>query len=196
MRITGGRLRGRVVPALDRPGLRPTSARVREALFSMVGQDLAGWSVLDAFGGSGLLAFEAASRGAGPLTVVERDRRAAGRIATTARDLGVALELVRGDAARFLARARRRWDLVLLDPPYADDPALWARRAAPRVGRLLVVEHRAGEALPDRLEGLVLDRRRRYGDTVVGLFRPADFRRSRAAGGGGEARGDAEVDGS
>ncbi|MCE7957512.1 MAG: 16S rRNA (guanine(966)-N(2))-methyltransferase RsmD, partial [Acidobacteria bacterium ACB2] len=71
LRITGGHLRGRVLEGVP-AGVRPTASRVREALFSMVGQDLRGWSVLDAFGGTGLLALEAVSRGAAPVVVVER----------------------------------------------------------------------------------------------------------------------------
>ena len=64
IRVTGGALRGRSLPARVPEGVRPTAGRVREAVFSMVGQDLRGWSVLDLFGGSGLIGIEAASRGA------------------------------------------------------------------------------------------------------------------------------------
>ena len=80
--------------------MRPTSARVREALFSVLGQHLEGLSVLDAFGGSGLLSFEAASRGAGPITVVERNRRQVRSIERQAAELGLELrELGQPEAA-------------------------------------------------------------------------------------------------
>lgn len=172
VRITGGELRGRVLGRVPE-GVRPTHSRAREALFSMVGQDLSGWSVLDAFGGTGLLAFEAVSRRAGPALVVERDREIARRIRASALDLGLTeptLTVRQADAAVVLRAGR--WDLVLLDPPYAEDPLAWARLAAPAVGRLLVFEHRSTHRLPEDIEGLRLDRARTYGDTTLSLFRP------------------------
>lgn len=172
VRITGGSLRGRVLRHVSE-GVRPTHSRAREALFSMVGQDLRGWSALDAFGGTGLLAFEAASRGASPVLVVERDRAAAARIRESARELGLAppeLTVRQGDAAQALGEGR--WDLVLLDPPYAEDPVTWVTRAEGAVGRLLVMEHRAGRALPEQIGRLALDRARTYGETTLTLYRP------------------------
>lgn len=171
MRITGGTMRGRDVPVDGGPAVRPTSARVREALFSMVGQDLTGRSVLDAFGGSGLLAFEAASRGAGPITIGERDRRTARSIRSAAQRLSVDVELHLGDVAGLLGSGRT-WDLVLLDPPYRDPPGPWLRQAAACCSWLLAIEHRAGAVLPNPVEGLEPIRGRRYGDTALALFRP------------------------
>ncbi len=171
VRLTGGRLRGRVVEVPDRPGVRPTSARAREALFSMLGQRLDGCSVLDLFGGSGLLTFEALSRGAGPARVVERDPRVAAQIRRSADALGVDLEVQRGDAARV---AQGAWDLVLLDPPYADPPERWLRHAAPRCRGWLVLEHRAGAELPAELDGdggpLRLTALRRYGGSALAIY--------------------------
>jgi 16S rRNA (guanine(966)-N(2))-methyltransferase RsmD len=170
VRITGGSLKGRRVPSPDVAGVRPTSSRVREALFSMVGQDLDGWSVLDACGGTGLLAFEALSRGAGPVEVVERRPAVARRIGQAARALGVVVRVRVGDAGRALGEGR--WDLVLLDPPYADEAGPWVERALGAVGRVLVVEHRRGASLPAEAGRLVLDRQRTYGDTGLALYRP------------------------
>lgn len=149
--------------------VRPTSGRVREALFSMVGQDLQGWSVLDAFGGTGLLAFEAASRGAGPVLVVDRDPRSVRQIEAAGRQLGLAVTVLREDAARALVAPG--WDLVLLDPPYAEEPGPWLERAAPVTLRCLVFEHRSGHRLPDQVGPLRLDRRREYGETALTLYR-------------------------
>lgn len=172
LRITGGHLRGRVLEGVP-AGVRPTASRVREALFSMVGQDLRGWSVLDAFGGTGLLALEAVSRGAAPVVVVERRRDVARWIAETARGLGVGppeLVVTQGEAETALAGGS--WDLVLLDPPYDDDPAAWASRAAGAARRVLVIEHRRGARMPEILGPLALDRTRGYGDTALALYRP------------------------
>jgi len=150
--------------------VRPTSARVREALFSVLGQHLEGLSVLDAFGGSGLLSFEAASRGAGPITVVERNRRQVRSIERQAAELGLELRVRAADAAIVLGQGT--WDLVLLDPPYADDPVAWLQRAEGAANHALVLEHRAGVELPGRVGALGLVRARRYGDTGLAVYRP------------------------
>lgn len=171
MRITGGRLRGRILRGRVQAGVRPTSARVREALFSMVGQTLDGWSVLDGFGGSGLLAFEAWSRGAHPVTVVERRGRVAAAIRAEARQLGATVAVRREDLARVLPEGS--WDLVLLDPPYEQEALPWLELAGPAVRRLLVFEHSRAVTLPDEVGALELVRSRSYGDTSLTLYAPA-----------------------
>lgn len=172
IRLTGGRWGGRAIGSPAGGGVRPTAARVREALFSVIGQDLDGYSVLDAFGGTGLLALEAASRGAGPVRIVERDPREAARIRANVQALGAeAVEVRVGDAARAVQDGR--WDIIFLDPPYAEDGGAWAARAAPAAAVWLVVEHAAARPLPDVLEGLVRDRPRIYGDTALSVYRRA-----------------------
>lgn len=156
MRISGGVLRGREVRLPPRGEVRPTSSRVREALFSILGQDLSGRSALDGFAGAGLLGLEAHSRGAAPLTLCERDPAVVAHLRRVLAELGVPAELVRADARDLLtaaAAAGRRWDLVLLDPPYAQDPSQWAALAAPVTAQVLVVEHRWGACLADPLDG-------------------------------------------
>ncbi len=172
MRITGGELRGRILPGRVPAGVRPTSARVREALFSILGPELPGASVLDPFGGTGLLSFEALSRGASHARVLERQRRVAGRIRAAAEALGLAerTEVVVTEVPRGLGRDT--WDVVLVDPPYALDPEPILRALEPRVGGLLVLEHTRRIAAP-QLEELALDRSRRYGDTVLSIYRRA-----------------------
>jgi 16S rRNA G966 N2-methylase RsmD len=76
------------------------------------------------------------------------------------------------DAQRILSAPSEGWDLIFLDPPYAEDPLPWASLAAPRTRRLLVVEHRADRELPAAIGPLLLDRRRAYGEGAVSLFRP------------------------
>jgi 16S rRNA (guanine966-N2)-methyltransferase len=172
LRITGGALRGRVVPGPVRGDVRPTGSRVREALFNLLGQDLTGSSVLDAFTGSGVLAFEAWSRGARPVTVCDRSAAALHHVRASAASLGVDLEIVGGDATRLLAGGRQ-WDVVLLDPPYADDPVVWLERAAASTGAIVVAETTAQRDPPPRVgRGLLLDRRRVYGDSALWVYRP------------------------
>lgn len=120
VRLIGGRLRRSKLPVLDLPGLRPTPDRVRETLFNWLGQDLAGWQVLDAFAGSGALGFEAASRGAAGVLLLERESRLVSSLEATRQRLGATtLRIERGDAMAWMARAEpAQFDLVLLDPPF------------------------------------------------------------------------------
>jgi 16S rRNA (guanine(966)-N(2))-methyltransferase RsmD len=120
VRVIGGRHRGRNLPVADAPGLRPTPDRVRETLFNWLGQNLAGWHCLDLFAGSGALGFEAVSRGAASVTLVEQAPRVAKSLqaaATLLNEPGV--HVVCADALAYLARpAAEPLDLVFLDPPY------------------------------------------------------------------------------
>lgn len=168
MKITGGTLRGRVWPVTVGPGVRPTSSRVREALFSALGQDLSGWTVLDAFGGSGLLAAEAASRGADSICVLEKNSRAAGRIGRAIDTFGLTIRLRRVDARRVVGK--ESFDLVLMDPPYAEDPTAWLERAESSALQVMVIETGGERRLPERVGGMVLDKHRRYGDTQLGIY--------------------------
>ena len=161
-------MRGRVLASKVGPSVRPSSSRVREALFSMIGQDLEGVSVLDGFGGSGLLSFEAVSRGA-TVTTVERNRGAALAIQANAAQLDVRLDLRTSDLRSVLGAAS--WDVVILDPPYADDPIDWVAAAASAVEHTLVIEHRSGADMPPRVGGLLLEKQRHYGDSVLSVYR-------------------------
>ncbi len=166
IRLTGGTHRGRSLPAPVPPSARPTAGRVREALFSIVGQDLSGWSMLDPCGGSGLVALEAASRGAAPVYVYERDGAASAAIRRNADSLGLDVTLRVADSRR---TALPEADLVFLDPPYREDIAAWLRHAAPSARRVLVAEARAGAVWPE-LPGFERERERAYGDTVLAVY--------------------------
>jgi len=175
VRITGGRARGRVLPGKVRDGVRPTSARVREALFSVIGQDLTGERVLDAFAGSGLLGFEAWSRGA-TVVAVERQRATAEALRQAAQTLcavGEGWELAVGDVSR-RAGTLGPFDGVLCDPPYADDPETWLPVLGPLAGRWLVYEAPSQVVLPPTVGELVLDRPRPFGNTTLWVYRSQD----------------------
>ena len=142
VRIIGGSWRRRVLHFPDALGLRPTPDRVRETLFNWLGQDLSGWSCLDLFAGSGALGFEAASRGAERVVLVDAAPKVVAALSENARQIGAEsrLEIVRADAVKFassLRSAGKRFDLVFLDPPYQQG---WLDRLAPLVGELLTAD--------------------------------------------------------
>ena len=119
VRIIGGEMRGRRLAVPSRPGLRPTPDRVRETLFNWLGQRLDGLTCLDLFAGSGALGFEAASRGAARVVMVENDREAFAALERHRELLRVShVELVFGDALAYLAGAKQAFDVVFLDPPF------------------------------------------------------------------------------
>ena len=168
MKITGGHLRGRTWPVPVGRGVRPTASRVREALFSVLGQDLSGWTVLDAFGGSGLLGVEAHSRSASSVQIMEQNAKAASHIQKAIRALELPVQVRRGDVRTILKTGR--FDLVLMDPPYSNEPLPWIELGADAALRVLVIETGAHHPLPERVRGLVRDRMRRYGDTQLGIY--------------------------
>ena len=150
MRIIAGRLRGRRIRVPARPGVRPTPDRVRETLFNWLGQWLDGLVCLDLFAGSGALGFEAASRGAARVVMVEQDREAF-RALERSRELLACpqVELVHDDAFAYLARARERFDVVFLDPPFRQNALGAALQAlAGRVAAGGRVYAEAAEPLP------------------------------------------------
>jgi 16S rRNA (guanine966-N2)-methyltransferase len=177
LRVTGGRLGGRRLRA-PRSGMRPSSDRVRESLFARLG-DLEGAAVLDLFAGTGALGIEALSRGAASLVSVERSRATVAvlRANVAALGLGSSTQVMADEvvgAVRRLGRASRRFDLVLLDPPYASGDASAALEAlvaadllAP--GAVVVLERSKSHSLP-AVAGLALLDERRYGDTVITRF--------------------------
>lgn len=119
VRIIGGEWRRRLIHFPATADLRPTPDRMRETLFNWLGQDLTGETCLDLFAGSGALGFEAASRGAKQVVLVERDAQVFRALQATHTMLGaVKVELVCADALAFLRTDARRYDVVFLDPPY------------------------------------------------------------------------------
>ncbi len=139
LRIIGGLWRGRVLRFPDGEGLRPTPDRVRETLFNWLGQDLRGLSCLDLFAGSGALGFEAASRGAAQVVMVERSSQAAASLEANLRLLGGTerLQILRQDAIKFASSREAeasRFDVLFLDPPYRQG---WLARIEPFLPRLV-----------------------------------------------------------
>jgi len=179
-RIIGGTAGGRRLATPRGEQTRPTSDRVREALFSAVESwcgSLAGLRVLDLYAGSGALGLEALSRGASRAVLVERDRRTAALVSANARELGLAgARVVAASVQTALAAGPgtddQRHDLVLSDPPYTvteDDLATDLRLLVPWLApdALVVVERARRSPEPTWPTGLEGVRHKRYGDTVL-----------------------------
>jgi 16S rRNA (guanine(966)-N(2))-methyltransferase RsmD len=122
VRIIGGQWKRSKLPVPDLPGLRPTPDRIRETIFNWLGQTLDGWRVLDAFAGSGALGFEAASRGADSVVMIEREAALVDSLRASQKRLqATAITLHRANALNWMTACADRFDLVFLDPPFADD---------------------------------------------------------------------------
>ncbi len=171
MRVIAGTHGGRELTAPKGRATRPTSDRVREALFSILG-DVRDLRVLDLFAGSGALAIEALSRGATEATLVDSEAPAVAAIRRNLEALGLDAEVVRQRALRFLeaaSRGARQYDLVFLDPPYRHASTLGrelssALRPILAAGARVVAE--SDRRSPLALELALIDERR-YGDTLI-----------------------------
>lgn len=176
MRIIAGEFGSRRIEAPEGLHTRPTPERVREAVFSMLSGHMDSARVLDIFAGSGAMALEALSRGAAHAVLVDSDRLAGEIIQANIHALGVEdrATLLRKDFMRALPELDGLFDLVFMDPPYAEADALFQKAAKLlREKRLLApdakicVEHEDAVALPD---GFALEKEKRYGRTHISLF--------------------------
>ncbi|WP_296541483.1 16S rRNA (guanine(966)-N(2))-methyltransferase RsmD [Rhodoferax sp.] len=164
VRIIGGQYKRTKLPVADKPGLRPTPDRVRETLFNWLGQDLSGWRCLDAFAGTGALGFEAASRGAAQVLLVEQDAALVAQIKRVQEQLkATAVQVTRGDALAALRHAAPgSLELILLDPPF--DSALFesaVQAAAPALAAAgFVYLESPRRWLDSELQGLGLQQHR------------------------------------
>ena len=172
MRVVAGAYKGRRLQAPRGPRTRPTADRVREALFSILG-DVSGLHVLDLYAGSGALGIEALSRGAAAATFVERDPGAVAAIRHNLEAVGSQAEVRRQDALRFLGAARGAFDLVFLDPPY-DAAVRLAEPLSERLPAVLGEEARivteSDKRAPLELS-LPVELERVYGDTRIAIHR-------------------------
>jgi 16S rRNA (guanine966-N2)-methyltransferase len=176
VRIIGGALKRSKLPVSDKPGLRPTPQRVRETLFNWLGQDLTGWACLDAFAGSGALGFEAASRGAASVVMLERDPDLVASLrASKERLKAEAVRIERTDALSWMrAAAGGQFHLVLLDPPF-DAPTALLPSAIEAATHLVIANGaiyvEADHALQDPPGGFTIWRQARAGAVWAQVLR-------------------------
>lgn len=179
MRVTGGLLRGRRLRVAGSTRLRPTSDRVRGAIFSILGPDACvGAKVLDLYAGTGMLGIEALSRGAESAVFVEVDSTLVRRMRDNLREMSVNKRalVVRGKVERVLDDLDGGYDLVFADPPYRDE--VWdelmdrlGKRELVSAEGAVVVEYRQGTAMAETYGTLVRETRRRYGDSGIAVYR-------------------------
>jgi len=181
MRISGGRVKGRILSSPKGLLIRPTSDRVREAIFNILGQDLSGLSVLDIFSGTGSLGLEALSRGAGHVVFLDKLRESIDLIKKNIDlcgygDSGMTL---RRDLTRGIPWGHpllmKQFDLVFLDPPYSKNlstPVLSGLSKGKRLssGARVVVESGKTESLPLSFPSLEMVDARVYGDTKISIY--------------------------
>ena len=178
MRVITGSARGVQLKTPDGMQTRPTTDRVKEAMFSIIHFDIPGAKVLDLFGGTGQLGIEALSRGAAGATFVDQSEAACKLIKENLRrtkfeHVG---RVVRGDYLEYLSRCREQYDIILLDPPYAE---VFLENALKRIteidilrsGGIIVAERPLGKELPWDFEGYTRSRDYKYGQILLTLYR-------------------------
>lgn len=179
MRVISGIFKGRKLRTLSGYRVRPTSQRVREAIFDLLEVEWDGCVVLDLFAGSGALGVEALSRGAQRAVFVEMDPAAVELLWKNLSVLGVTerAKVVRADVIRFLRKggSKEQYGVVFADPPYGKQLASkclmeLAKRGWLSKGAMVVIEHSKREHLEEERGSLRLVSRRRYGDTMVSLY--------------------------
>lgn len=175
MRLIAGEFKGRrLAPLAPGTDVRPTSDRAREALFSMLG-DLTGAKVLDLFSGTGALGIEALSRGAEAVTLVDIDTGPA-TANVEILDIAERVDVVQADTLAYLDRSADTFGLITCDPPYGSPAGLavgLARSLPPRLepGGRLVLESASKTPMGLDLIGFNLERERRYGDSLLRIWR-------------------------
>jgi 16S rRNA (guanine966-N2)-methyltransferase len=172
VRVVAGRFKGRTLHAPPGRGTRPTSDKVREAIFSVLG-DIEGFDVLDLFAGSGALGIEALSRGASSALFVDTDQDAVAVIRRNLAAVGVESPVQKRDALRFLAAGDGRFELVFADPPYSSAPRLGeslSRHLPAVLSKNAVIVTESDKRAPLELE-VPLEFERDYGDTRIRIHR-------------------------
>jgi 16S rRNA (guanine(966)-N(2))-methyltransferase RsmD len=190
MRISGGSAKGRrtatgkiFTRVAKGERLRPTSAKVREALFDILRNSIEGATFVDLYAGTGTVGFESLSRGSAKAVFVEPEPEMTAIMKRNADDFGFSekVQIIRGRAEEFLARAasaREQYDIYYIDPPYQSDEI---EKILPVIGKedllkadgIVIVEHFFKKDLPQQIGSLVLHKRYRYGDTMLTLYRRA-----------------------
>jgi 16S rRNA (guanine(966)-N(2))-methyltransferase RsmD len=192
MRISAGTAKGRrtatkrlLYHARHHKRLRPTSSKVREALFDIIKNKIAGASFVDLYAGTGTVGFEALSRGGKRTVFVEQNELLVDSIKKTAQEFGIIenAQIIKGKAEEFLKKAssdQELFDIFFIDPPYQSDeiekilPILGSEDLLNAEG-FVIVEHFHKKKIPETIGNLKIYKSYRYGDTILSLYRKADL---------------------
>ena len=178
MRVITGKARGVQLKTPDGMLTRPTADRVKEAMFSIIQFDVPGAKVLDLFGGTGQLGIEALSRGAGKAVFVDQREDSCRLIRENLRRTKLEGEVVRSDYLAYLNRCQEQFDIIFLDPPYAE---VFLETAVKRITEIdilqsngiIVTERPLGKACPGEYPGYTRSRDYPYGKTLLTIYRKA-----------------------
>lgn len=178
MRVITGKARGIVLKTPEGMLTRPTADRVKEALFSIIQFDIPGARVLDLFGGTGQLGIEALSRGATSAVFVDSREEACKLIRenlkrTKLENLG---KVVRSDYLSYLNRCKEQFEIIILDPPYAEVFLENALKTITEIdilhsGGIIITERPTGKELPWEFEGFTRSKDYKYGNTILAIYR-------------------------
>ena len=169
MKITGGTLKNRVVSKSDQKNVRPTSSRIREAVFSMIGQDLSGLTFWDAYGGSGIMGIEAYSRSAKFVLITEQNHRVYASIKNTIRDLHIEVDLIKTDYLKIVPT--QEFDIIFLDPPYDQKIQPIILKGFQLAKAIVIAETDIFENVEEIPNEWHLWKRRTYGNSQISIFK-------------------------
>jgi 16S rRNA (guanine(966)-N(2))-methyltransferase RsmD len=172
LRISGGSLRGLKISVPKVQKVRPTSERVREAIFSKIQKEIKEATFLDICSGSGIMSIEAISRGCRFACIVEKHRRCIPIIQENIKKCKICnhqYKIIVGDGKKIISD---KSDIVFLDPPYAHDPVVWLFSIESLTKKMLIFEHSSKTVLPDKTDTLEKYDERKYGDTKISYFVP------------------------
>ena len=179
MRVIAGDKKGRRLVTPQGLDTRPTSDKVKEALFSIIQFELEGALFLDLFAGSGQMGIEALSRGAQRAVFVDMGRKPCECIRQNLKQLGLSQsgEIVMQSAEQFVSLCKEKFDIIFLDPPYRDEliaPIFMSLTEIVSQNGAIICEVPRGEVLPDEVNGFKLFRRYRYGKTELVIYRSSN----------------------
>ena len=176
MRVITGLARGRVLKTLEGEDVRPTTDRVKEAIFNIIQFEIEGREVLDLFAGSGQLGIEALSRGAAYATFTDLSKDAVSIIKSNLLTTGLHKNsaVLQSDALTFLRNSRKKFDIIFMDPPYSNGLLQKALPLAAEIvndGGVIICEHPYGEEMPETAGKFSLYRNYKYGKLAVSVYR-------------------------
>ena len=180
LRITGGEARGRSIASPNGITVRPTSSKIRQALFNILGGRIVDARFLDLCGGTGLMGIEALSRGAGALTVIEVEKKLAANISASLEKLSFEAEVITGDVRERMSDLQgSKFDIIFADPPYKSPVAKSVLHLVDRYNLLsddglLIIEHSKDTDLQLDKVSLTRTNKREYGQTFLSFFQKPD----------------------